>query len=102
MKLIVGHFYAKPGRRQDYLDAARHHLEESRKEPGCLFFDLVPMPDHPDGILLAEGFVSEAAHRQHEDTDRMRALWAVGPTLLTRVDIQEVVAEAGNKREDFA
>ncbi len=101
MKLIVGHFYARPGQRQNYLDAARHHMEESRKEPGCLFFEFVPLPDHPDGMLLAEGFVSEEVHRLHESTEHMRALWAVGPDLLDRVDIHNLVASTERKQERF-
>lgn len=101
MKLIAGQFYARPGLRQAYLDAARHHLEESRKEDGCLFFHLVAMPDHPDGMVLSEAFASEQAHRRHEDTDRMRALWAIGPTLLARVEIYNLVGDGAIEREMF-
>ena len=53
MKIIVG-FTTKPGRRDDYLAAARDHLEQGRLEPDCLYIELVPMPDHPDRILAAE------------------------------------------------
>ena len=93
MKLIVGTFTAKPGRRGDYLAAARDHLEPSRLDPDCLYIELVPMPDHPDRMLLAEAFTSEAAHRRHEDTDHMRALWMVGPELLAHVVIDSVVTD---------
>lgn len=93
MKLIVGVFTTKPGRRDEYLKAAQHHLEQSRLEPECLYIELVPMPQHPDKILLAEAFTSEEAHRRHEDTDHMRALWAVGPTLLSHVVIDNVVSD---------
>ena len=51
------------------------------------------MPDHPDKLLLAEAFTSEAAHRRHEDTDHMRALWKVGPELLSHVVIDSVVTD---------
>jgi quinol monooxygenase YgiN len=51
------------------------------------------MPDHPDRMLLAEAFTSEAAHRRHEDTDHMRGLWKVGPELLARVVIDSVVTD---------
>lgn len=92
MKIIVGYFTTKPGKRDIYLAAARNHLEQSRKDPDCLYIELVPMPDHPDRILLAEAFTSEAAHRRHEDTDHMRELWAVGPTLLSHVVIDNVIS----------
>ncbi|KGD94435.1 antibiotic biosynthesis monooxygenase family protein [Rhizobium sp. YS-1r] len=93
MKIIVGFFTTKPGKRADYLEAAREHLEKSRLDPDCLYIELVPMPDDPDRILLAEAFTSEEAHRRHEDTDHMRALWAVGPTLLSHVVIDNVISE---------
>ena len=93
MKLIVGTFTAKPGRRADYLAAARDHLERSRLDPECLWIELVPMPDHPDKMLLSEAFTGEAAHRRHEDTDHMRALWKVGPVLLAHVVIDSIVSD---------
>jgi hypothetical protein len=84
MKIIVGFFTTKPGKRAEYLEAAREHLEKSRLDPDCLYIELVPMPDDPDRILLAEAFTSEEAH--------MRALWAVGPTLLSHVVIDNVIS----------
>ncbi len=92
MKLIVGFFFTRPGKRDTYLAAARAHLEHSRRDPDCLYIELVPMPEHPDKILLAEAFTSEEAHRRHEDTDLMRALWAVGPELLSHVVIDNVIS----------
>jgi quinol monooxygenase YgiN len=56
MKIIVGYFTTKPGQRDAYLAAAQNHLERSRLDPDCLYIELVPMPDHPDRILLAEAF----------------------------------------------
>jgi quinol monooxygenase YgiN len=94
MKLIVGIITAKPGKRDAFLAAAREHAEASRREPGCFYFELAPIPEHPDKLLLAEGFVDEAAHRAHEDTDHMRALWAVMPDLLERFEIDNMVGEA--------
>jgi len=78
MKIIVGFFTTKTGKRAEYLEAARDHLQKSRLDPDCLYIELVPMPDDPGRILLAEAFTSEEAHRRHEDTDHMRALWEVG------------------------
>ena len=101
MKLISAQFYAKPGLRQTLLDAAHHHQVETRKEEGCLFFHLVPMPDNPDGLILSEGFVSEEAHQKHADTDRMRALLAQWPTLLARVDYYTLTGEGIVEHETF-
>ncbi len=93
MKIIVGFFITKPGRRDEYLAAAQEHLQKSRLDPDCLYIELVPTPDHPDRILLAEAFTDEAAHRRHEDSGHMRALWKVGPVLLSHVVIDNVISE---------
>jgi len=47
----------------------------------------------PDRILLVEAFVSEEAHRLHEDTDRMRDLWAVMPNLLAQTSFDVVASD---------
>ena len=91
MKLIVGFFTCRPGLRDAFLAAAQDHARQSRLEPECLYFELVPMPEHPDKVLLAEAFTSEAAHREHEDTDHMRDLWAVMPQLLLRAEIDNLI-----------
>ncbi|MGO7741039.1 putative quinol monooxygenase, partial [Rhizobium johnstonii] len=65
---------------------------QSRLDPDCLYIELVPMPEHPYKILFAEAFTSEESHRRHEDTDHMRELWAVGPTLLSHVVIDNVIS----------
>jgi quinol monooxygenase YgiN len=101
MKLIVGYLTAKPGKREAFLAAAQDHDEQSRQEPGCRYFELLPLPDHPDRMLLAEAFVSEAAHRTHEDTDHMRALWAVMPQMLVHASIDNVVSDAVVHDEDW-
>jgi len=100
MKLIVGYLTAKPGRREAFLRAAQDHAVQSRAEPGCHYFELVALPDHPDRMLLAEAFDSEAAHRLHEDTDHMRALWAIMPEYLAHASIDNVVSDAVTHDED--
>lgn len=100
MKLIVGFLTAKPGKREAFLAAARHHLEETRKEPDCHYFEMLTSPDDPDRIVIAEAFASEAAHRAHEDTDHMRALWAVMPDLLQRAEFDSIAADAVRHDEE--
>lgn len=48
MKIIVGFFTTKPGKRDEYLAAAQNHLQKSRLDPDCLYIELIPMPDRPD------------------------------------------------------
>jgi hypothetical protein len=51
------------------------------------------MPHHLDKAPLAEPFTSEEAHRRHEDTVRMQALWEVGREFLAQVVIASVLAD---------
>lgn len=94
MKVIVGFFTTKPGKRDEYLAAAQNHLQKSRLDPDCLYIELLPMPDRPDTIMLGEAFTSEEAHRRHEDTDHMRELWDVGPRLLSHVVTDNVISQS--------
>ena len=93
MTLIVGTFTAKPAAARTIAPPPATISRRARLDPECLYIELVPMPDHPDRMLLAEAFTSEAAHRRHEDTDHMRALWKVGPELLAHVVIDSVVTD---------
>jgi quinol monooxygenase YgiN len=94
MKIIVGFFTTKPGKRDEYLAAAQNYLQKSRLDRDCLYIELLPMPDRPDTIMLGEAFTSEEAHRRHENTDHMRELWAVGPRLLSHVVIDNVISQS--------
>ena len=93
MKFIVGYFTAKPGKRDAFLAAAQEHIRMTRLEPDCRYFELVPVPDHPDRLLLAEAFASEEAHRLHEQSDHMRGLANVMPDLLSHVTIDSIVTD---------
>jgi quinol monooxygenase YgiN len=101
MKLIVGYLTARPRQREAFLAAMQDHAEQSRREPGCHYFELLPLPDHPDRMLLAEAFASEAAHRQHEDTDHMRAAWGVMGQMLVHASIDNVVSDKVVHDEDW-
>ena len=100
MKFIVGYFTARPGMRDAFLAAAREHIRMTRLEPGCRYFELVPVPDHPDRLLLAEAFESEEAHRLHERSDHMRGLAKVIPDLLSHVMIDSIVTDDAQHIEE--
>ncbi|MNL58942.1 hypothetical protein D3C87_1826260 [compost metagenome] len=59
MKIILGFFVTQPGKRAEYLAAAQDHREKSRLDPDCFYIELLPMPEHPHKIMLAEAIASE-------------------------------------------
>lgn len=99
MKMVIGFFTTKPGKREEYLAAAPEHLRLSRLDPDCRYLEIIPMPDHPDRLLLAEAFDRKEAHCAHRETDHMRELWAVGERLLAHVAIDTASHE--HKVETF-
>ena len=75
-KYIVGWLVLKPGRREAFLaDVARPYISACRKEPGCLFFEMLASLDNPDGLVIAECFASAEAHAVHLRTDGFAAFW---------------------------
>lgn len=57
--------HAKP----EHRDEVRRILEEcvavSRREPGCLYYDLYQLRDRPDTFLLIDGWASDEAVASH-------------------------------------
>ena len=76
-KYIVGWLKLKPGRREAVLAIARAYVEACRREPGCLFFEMVPSLDDPDGLVIAECFADAAAHATHLETLGFASFWNV-------------------------
>ena len=87
MKFLVGYFTARPGQRDILLEKAAVQAAGTRAEPGCLYFEMVPLPDRPDDILLAECFVDAEAHRLHSETPHQKWFQGELRKYASRVDI---------------
>ncbi len=48
MKFFVGTMTAKPGKRDEFLVLIRAHAVNTRREPGCVYFEVEPMLDRPN------------------------------------------------------
>ncbi len=72
-KFIIGWVTYKPEMREEFLEAVRLHAEATRKEPGCVFFEINPSREIANGAVVAECFASAQAHETHNATPHMRA-----------------------------
>lgn len=79
---VVGRLIAKAGQEVALRDALVAVSEASRREPGCINYDLHVDRDDPGRFLIYENWVSEAALDAHFDLPHSRALSARFPELL--------------------
>ena len=59
------HMQAVPGRERDLEAQLRGLLEPTRKEPGCLAYELHADPENPGKFMFYEKFESQAALDSH-------------------------------------
>jgi quinol monooxygenase YgiN len=58
-----------PSERDKFLEAIAEDAAATRKEPGCLQFDVVVLANDPNHLFLYEVYESEAAFRAHRESD---------------------------------
>ncbi|MEZ5912014.1 MAG: antibiotic biosynthesis monooxygenase [Paracoccaceae bacterium] len=59
------------------------HIRLSREEPGCLHFDVAPLPDAPLVWTVSESFVDAAAFEAHQTRTR-ESRWYRATSAITR------------------
>ena len=69
---IVVTSYVKAGKKEEYLELIAPLVENTKKEPGCLFFDLFEDPDDSSALTLIEIFKDKAAHKWHLEQEYFR------------------------------
>lgn len=67
-------FQARPGKESELRDALTEVLAPTRKEDGCLFYDLHVAADDPSKFLFHESWVSQAHHHAHDQTPHIQRL----------------------------
>ncbi len=71
---VVATFQARPGKESDLRAALTGLLAPTRKEPGCLNYDLHQSADHPAKFLFHENWTSKAHLDAHLQTPPIQAL----------------------------
>ena len=65
---ILAEFKLKQGREDDFARYIEWHQSESRKEPGCRFFQANRDPDRAEVFVMFEIYDDEDAIQRHRDT----------------------------------
>ena len=63
--MIVVEFETKPEHRSQFIDLMRGHAERSRRDDGCLQFDLMLPKDDDKHVFLVEKWRDQAALDAH-------------------------------------
>jgi len=66
--VVVAHFTARPGKEGELLHVLHSLLEPTRKEPGCIRYELNQQVDNPGAFTFAEKFVNREAFEAHGRT----------------------------------
>lgn len=90
MRFTIGRLWIRPDRRDEYLNRAKAFVETSRKEEGCVYYDLGAMHDDPDGIVLVEGWTTGAQHAAHTAAPHFKAFRSVFEEFVLRATFEEI------------
>lgn len=79
---VVAELIAKPGREEDLRAALLACIEPTRKEKGCVQYDLHESTERAGHFLFYENWVSPEALAEHLKTPHLTRLQALSPDLL--------------------
>jgi len=71
---IVVHFQARPGKETELRKVLTALLAPTRKERGCLNYDLHFAPDDPGKFVFYENWATRADHDAHFNSPHIQAL----------------------------
>lgn len=70
---VIGDLTAKPACFDEFFERMKAHAAASRREPGCLRFDLVRPQGESHRLMLFELYTDQAALDAHGSTERIKA-----------------------------
>jgi len=79
---VVAVFVAAAGREEALETALRALVEPTRREDGCLNYDLHASTQQPGVMFFHETWTSSEQHRAHLATPHVRRLLSITPDLL--------------------
>ena len=68
--VLTGSLRAPEGALAAILAALPEHIQRTRQEPGCLWFDVRQRAAEPQVFDVSEGFISQAAFTAHQNRIR--------------------------------
>lgn len=71
---VVATFQAKPGKTEELKKALISFVAPTRKEAGCINYDLFQLPEDPSKFLFYENWTTKAALDVHLQTPHIQAV----------------------------
>jgi quinol monooxygenase YgiN len=78
MIYVIATIQVKPDKHGPYLAGARAMIAATRKEDGCIFYDLTQSITAPNEFTFVERWTTRAALEAHFDTPHMAIWQAIG------------------------
>jgi quinol monooxygenase YgiN len=70
--ILVVHWIAKSGQEGHLADLLRIMVPETRKEPGCIYYDANQSTEDPRRFLIYEIYRDAQAQKAHEESEHFR------------------------------
>ncbi|HWA17484.1 MAG TPA: antibiotic biosynthesis monooxygenase family protein [Devosia sp.] len=90
MRYVIGRMSVRSGTRTEFLAKAAGYISASRADKGCVYFEIAPVPDRADDLIMIEGWETEGDHKAHQASDYAKAFGSIGGAYLLRGDFQEM------------
>ena len=65
MRYTIGWLRMRPGKRDEFMRVSKPVFDITRKEDGCLFYEVHPTTEDPNLVILIEGWQTIAQHEAH-------------------------------------
>ena len=79
---VIARLQAKPEHTSELLDALNHLVQATRKEPGCVHYDLYRSDEDPTVFAFHETWASRAHWEAHNASPHVSDFGARAPDLL--------------------
>lgn len=71
MVIVAARVTTTPGKRDEFIQAAQECIATTRKEEGCISYELFASTEHPDKLMYYEHWVDRAALDKHAKAPHM-------------------------------
>ena len=93
MIYVVAHLKVKPGTREKTIAAAKPCIAETRKEKGCLSYELFASATDPEGLVFVETWSERSDLDAHGRAPHMKVWRAAGAEFIVSRKIEVIHPE---------
>ena len=92
MIYVIATANVRANAREPYLQAAHTCIEATRREDGCLAYDLHQSVTEPDRFVFVERWTTREALERHFNTEHLGAFRAVAKDCIASPTVVEIIA----------